>query len=126
MIEENENINAEEKQNDKETSSKPSFFRGVLDGTIIAREGFLNQVPFILFLSALAIIYIANRYHAESVVREQSTLQKEIKELRSEAITTDSELMKLNRQTEVFKMVEKRKLGLYESLEPPTKIAIED
>jgi hypothetical protein len=100
-------------------------FRGILDGSLLAKKEVAKQLPFIIFLTLLGIIYIANRYHAERVSREVLSLQEEVKELRAESITTASELMFISKQSEVSKLVEQRGLGLKESLEPPKKIVIE-
>ena len=99
--------------------------KDLLDGSIIANDFILKQLPYIVFLVILAFIYIANRYHAEKVVRASIELTKEINELRAEAITTASELMFSSKQSEVAKLVEIRGLGLIESMEPPKKIIIE-
>ena len=77
-----------------------------------------------LFLTFLAILYIANRYHAEKILRESVALQNEIKELRSEEITTASDLMYNSKQSEILKMVQRKGLGLEESTTPPKKIVV--
>lgn len=100
-------------------------FRGILDGSLLARREVAKQLPFIIFLTLLGIIYIANRYHAERLSREVISLQAEVKELRAESITTASELMFISKQSEVSKLVEQKGLGLKESLVPPKKIVIE-
>ena len=97
-----------------------------MDGSLIANDFIVKQLPYIVFLVFLAFIYIANRYNAEKVVRESIELTKEINELRAEAITTSSELMFISKQSEVSKLVEKRGLGLKESVEPPRKIVIKE
>jgi hypothetical protein len=114
----------EEKQERKE--SKLGSIKDLLDGSLIANDFIVSQLPYIVFLVLLAFIYIANRYNAEKVVRESIELTKEINELRAEAITTSSELMFISKQSEVSKLVQKRGLGLKESVEPPRKIVIED
>lgn len=114
----------EEKQERKE--SKLGSIKDLLDGSLIANDFIVKQLPFIVFLVFLAFVYIANRYHAEKVVRASIELTKEINELRAEAITISSELMFISKQSEVAKIVEKRGLGLKESIEPPRKIVIED
>ncbi|MFC2104838.1 FtsL-like putative cell division protein [Bacteroidota bacterium] len=113
----------EEKQERKE--SKLGSIKDLLDGSLIANDFIVKQLPFIVFLVILAFIYIANRYHAEKVVRASIELSREINDLRAEAITTSSELMLISKQSEVAKLVEKRGLGLKESVEPPRKIVIE-
>ena len=114
----------EEKQERKE--QKIGSVKDLLDGSLIANDFIVKQLPYIVFLVILAFIYIANRYHAEKVVRQNVELTKEINELRAEAITTSSELMFISKQSEVAKLVEKRGLGLKESVEPPRKIVIEE
>ena len=114
----------EEKQEKKE--SKLGSIKDLLDGSLIANDFIVKQLPYIVFLVILAFIYIANRYNAEKVVRESIELTKEINDLRAEAITTSSELMFISKQSEVSKLVEKRGLGLKESVEPPRKIVIEE
>ncbi len=114
----------EEKQERKE--HRFGSIKELLDGSLIANDFIVRQLPYIVFLVILAFIYIANRYHAEKVIRTSIEFTKEINELRAEAITTSSELMFISKQSEVAKLVEKRGLGLKESVEPPRKIVIED
>jgi len=99
--------------------------KSLIDGSVLTRDGVVKQVPFIIFLTFLAIIYIANRYHAERVVRETVKIQHEVKELRFESITTASGLMYISKQSEVARLVKEKKLGLEELIEPPSKIVIE-
>jgi hypothetical protein len=94
----------------------------LLDGTVLIRENMTRQLPFLLFLTFLGIIYIGNRFHAEKMVREITELKTEVANLRSEQITTTSELMNISRPSEVAALVRSRNLGLKESLEPPKKL----
>ncbi len=101
---------------------KGTSFREFLDGTVLTRKNVVKQLPFIIFLSFIGIIYIGNRFHAEKVVRDITRIQTEVKNLRAEEITTASELMKLSKQSEVVRLVKENNLGLVESTEPPAKI----
>jgi hypothetical protein len=94
----------------------------IIDGTILVRENVIRQLPFLLFLTILGIIYIGNRFHAERMVRQIDHLKIEVSNLRSEQITTTSELMNISRPSEVAALVELRGLGLKESMEPPKKL----
>lgn len=124
MVKENEKHIEFIKEN--ETSFKPegSFLRGMVDGTLLTRKKVVKQLPFIFYLVFLSLIYISNRYHAESLRNKITSLRETTDELRSEAIFVSSELMKLSRQTEVADEVEKKGLGLKESVEPPKKIIV--
>jgi hypothetical protein len=101
---------------------KKTSFRDLIDGSILTRKAIAKQLPFVLFLSFLAIIYIGNGYHAEKVIRDLTRLQTEVKDLRAESITTASELMFISKQSEVIKMVKENQLDLEESVTPPIKI----
>ncbi|MFA8435602.1 MAG: FtsL-like putative cell division protein [Marinifilaceae bacterium] len=93
-----------------------------IDGSVLTRDAVVQQLPFVLFLVILAIFYISNRYRSERVYREMVTLEKELKELRFESITTASDLMNMSKQSEVARRVRREGLGLQESVDPPVKI----
>ena len=107
----------------QEEHGTPKFrIRELLDGTILVRENVLKQLPFVLFLTLLGIIYIGNRFHAERMVRKISEMKTEVGNLRSEEITITSELMNISRPSEVAALVASKKMGLKESMVPPKKI----
>lgn len=96
----------------------------IFDGSLLTRETVVRQLPFVLFITFLIILYIGNRYHAEKVIRETMQLQNELRELRARAISTASELEFISTQTEVAKMVQHRSMGLEEAVDPPVKITV--
>jgi len=102
------------------------LFKYFLDGSILTRQFLVKQMPFVLFLTVLAVVYIGNRYRTEGMLRDIITLQKEIKELRSEYITIKTEIMYLQRKSEVKKRVKQNGLQLYESKHPPLKVTIKN
>lgn len=96
----------------------------VFDGSVLTKDRVVRQLPFVLFVTFLIILYIGNRYHSEKVIRQTMELQTELKELRARSISTASELEFLSRQSEVAKLVEQKGLGLKEAVEPPIKITV--
>lgn len=123
MEKERENIEFIEEKPDVKPSKK-GIVKELLDGSVLTREVVVKQLPFIIFLTILAFIYIGNRYHAEKMVRKSNELQKELRELRAQAITTSAELMHISRQSEVLKLIRKYDLGLKESTVPPKKLIV--
>ena len=81
-----------------------------------------KNIWYMIFLSALTIAYITNRYHAEKIVRETAKMEIKLKELRSEHIAIASELMQISKQSEVAKRINDREIKLEESTEAPIKI----
>lgn len=94
----------------------------VVSGSFLTREQTLRQLPFIFFLSLLAVGYIANGYYAEEKIRQLNRVTLELKELHSEYIITKSDLMFISKQSEVAKA--SSKLGIHESVVPPKKILV--
>jgi hypothetical protein len=101
---------------------KPLRVKEFLDGSILVREAMTRQLPFVLFLTVLAVLYIGNRYHAERMVRKISETEIEVKNLRAEQITIAAELMNISKPSEVAAIVDSKNLGLKPSVEPPKKL----
>jgi hypothetical protein len=114
----------EKKEGKKKRKSRKRTFRAFVDGTFLANKVVLEQLPFILFLTVLTLIYIGNRYHAEKIVRETNRLKREINALRAEAISTSAELMYKSTKSQVLRAIREKNLGLEESRVPPKKIVI--
>jgi cell division protein FtsL len=80
----------------------------------------VRNIPFFLFLSLLAVVYIYNGHYAEKTIKNINRTARELKELQYEYKTVKSELMFKSKQSEVVKAVEP--LGLKALLQPPVKI----
>jgi hypothetical protein len=102
--------------------NKPLRVKEFLDGSILVRDAMTRQLPFVLFLTVLAVLYIGNRYHAERMVRKISETELEVKNLRAEQITITAELMNISKPSEVAAIVDEKNLGLKPSVEPPKKL----
>ena len=119
MSREKRNIEFDQSIEEKE---KSFALRDLLDGNVLTRKAVLKQGRFILLLVLVAFLSIANRNHAEKTVIRLNLLQSDVKELRARSISTSSELVKVSRQWEVLRLVERYELGLEENLEPPKKL----
>jgi hypothetical protein len=91
---------------------------------IFSKEGHLAAMPFVFFLMGMALLYIANSYHAEHTIRQIDRTAKELKLLRTEYISGKSELMFTSKQSHVALM--SLPLGLKESQDAPLKIVVRD
>jgi hypothetical protein len=86
------------------------------------RKGFnydriVQNIPFFLFLAALAIVYIYNGHHADKLVRKIADTEKNIKELEYEYKTVQSDLIFRSKASELIGAV--APLGLKEPKMPP-------
>jgi hypothetical protein len=129
LKQEEENVIAEETQQappppkKKKKSGLIKSLNTVFSGTFLSNDKVVKHVPFILFLSVIAILYIANGYWADDKVRQVNKISAQLKELRSEYISTKSDLAFVSKQSEVAKAADK--LGLKESITPPMKIVVD-
>ncbi len=77
----------------------------------------VKNIPFFLFVAALAIVYIYNGHYSDSTIKNISKTSREVKELQFEYKTIKSEVMLRSKQSELAKAV--GPLGLKELSEPP-------
>ena len=94
----------------------------VLDGRLLADTVLRRNMVFILFLTLLGILYIANGYNTDKLFMKKVALEKELSDLRFESVTTSSELMRISVPSEVERRVKEAGLDLVQSKEPPIKI----
>ena len=80
-------------------------------------QSIVKQVPFFLFLTVLAVVYIFNGHYADKTIRKINRTAKEVKELRYEYIAVKSKVMYQSKQSELVKAVVP--LGLKELTESP-------
>ena len=109
----------QEKQKKAKKLFKPSEFTFFL-----SKDRLPQLIPFILFLTFLAVVYIANSHYALKLVRQTDDLGKEIKEQRAEYITIRSDLENKSKQSEVAKRLSGS--GLKELRTQPLKITVTD
>lgn len=114
-----------EKSENKKKAKTGSFIKELLSGSMITEKIILKNLWYILLITLLAAIYIGNRFHAEKITRETAKLQREVKELRAESLSTSANLMFISRQSEVQRLVKERGLNLEELKTPPYKLLVD-
>jgi hypothetical protein len=89
----------------------------------INEKMFLKHVPFFLFLFFLAIFYIFNSHLTGRILRKIGQTDKEVKRLRWELMTLESNLMNIGKPSELANKVDTA--GLKELKSPPQIIYIQ-
>jgi hypothetical protein len=102
-------IMSEEKNNKQEPAKKRR--------QLIGYRWIVKNIPFFLFLSVLAVIYIYNGHYADKTIRNINHVSKELKELQYEYKTLKSEVMFRSKQSELAKAVAPS--GLKDLMIPP-------
>lgn len=112
-------------KNTERAKNRRNGLKSLLGGSLLASEKVLKQMPFVFFLVFLGILLISNRYWSEKTIRKMETVQDSIKELRAESVTYETDLMKMNRPSEIVDKVKASGLGLEEPDQPPHKLKVE-
>ena len=89
----------------------------ILKGEFITQKSNEKLIPFLLMIVVLGLINIRSSFHAEKLLKQSISLEKEVADLRLTYITTKSELMSVYRRSIVEVLVESQ--GLKTSLTPP-------
>lgn len=77
----------------------------------------VRQVPFFLFLAALAVLYIYNGHNADKTIRRIGRASSELKDLQGEYKSVTGDVLLRSRQSEMVETV--KPLGLKELAEEP-------
>lgn len=92
-------------------------------GIKVDNQAAFQYMPFILFLTVLGIIYIANTFRAEKLNHRINNLEKEVELLRVDYRTLKYDFINVSKRTQITEKV--KKLGLVPSNEPPIVIEVE-
>lgn len=106
-------------------SSKFSI-KDLLGGNVLSKEVVTRQIPFLLFITTAILLYIFNQYRGENIMRQIMTLEKRVREMRAESVSTAFDLQELSKQSEVTRMITGQGLLLQEAKTPPYKIEMDE
>jgi hypothetical protein len=83
----------------------------------LSHRWLVKNIPFFLFLAALAVLYIYNGHYADNTIRRIGTTNRELKELEYEYKAIRGEVMFRSKQSELARAV--APIGLKELMAPP-------
>jgi len=119
----------EEKGNIRENGYKQikpgSFIKELLSGSMVSEKIILKNLGYVSLITFLTAVYIGNRFHAEKITRESTKLQREVKDLRAESLSTSADLMDISKRSEVFTLIREKGLNLEELKAPPFKLLVD-
>jgi hypothetical protein len=116
---------AGKKENSTTQPKSGAFLKELISGSMVSEKIILQNLGYISLIAFLAAGYIANRFHAEKITRETSRLQREVKDLRAEALSTSADLMYVSRQSQVYSLIKEKGLNLEELKTPPYKLLVD-
>ncbi len=108
---EDQNIDKERRKN---------FFLKRNRRRLLYNRWLVKNIPFYFFVSALAVIYIANGHYADKTIRKINATAKHLKEMEYEYKTVKRDVIFRSKESELAKAV--APLGLKELLVPPVRL----
>lgn len=91
--------------------------KGVVSGELLFKTGVVRNLPFLLYVTLLMILYIAYGYYVDATVHKYSKEEKVAEELYSELQSLMEVYDQESLQSKIA--VDVKPLGLYESKYPP-------
>jgi hypothetical protein len=88
----------------------------------MSAELILQNLPFVVFIGFLAVVYIANAHNAEKRIREVYQYQKEVKDLRREYHSLRADIAFNSRRTELARQLKDKGIG--QSIQRQKKIKV--
>lgn len=99
------------------------FINEIFDGSFMTKNSLIRNLKLIILIIACIFVYISNHYAVIMKLSEIDRLQKEFTNVKYEALTISSQLMRESRQSFVREMVKERGLELEDSTIPPYAIS---
>ena len=107
---------------EEKVDASEDFIKKILSGGSFSSSAVIRNMPFLLFLFFLGMMYIANRHHAENTARKIDKLSREVKVMSWEYKTHKTDLMLKSTQSEIASKVDT--FGLKILTAPPKKLLV--
>jgi len=102
---------------DKEIKEQPVTGQKMDWRKMISHKWVVRNIPFFLFLTVLAVLYIYNGHYTDKLILKINTTEKQIKELEYQYKTIKSDVIFRSKASELIEAV--KPLGLKELTKPP-------
>ena len=103
----------------------PRFIRPIgafINGSFLGKEKVVQYLPFAAFLTLIMVCYISYGFYTEKSVKDLRKLETQLKDVRSEHLSWQSELDSLRQQSSVAESI--AAMGLKETTQPPVVIEV--
>jgi len=107
-------------------ASYRALLKEVFDGTILTKGFFKKNVWMVVIVVTGILVYIGNHYGVIMALNKIDDLNQTLADVKYEAMTQSSLLMRESRQSRVKALVEEKGLELVDSKNPPFVITVEE
>ena len=107
-------------EENKDEGKKANVFQKKKHWQWLYNRWIVKNIPFYFFISAIAIVYIANGHYADKTMRKINETEKNLKEMEYEYKTVKQEVIFRSKESELARVV--APLGLKPLMAPPFRI----
>lgn len=111
-----------EEPNKLESENKGISLKEFVDGKAVS-DFLKNQAGLIALILFFMFFYISNRYECQQKLMDIVKLEKQLTDVKYEALTRSAELMGGSKQSQVKELIVEKGIELEESQTPPYSIA---
>lgn len=88
-------------------------------GGVLSQDEFTRRLPVLVYVVFLMLLYIANGFHIQHKHSELDRITDELKQLKTQAVTSSAVRMTLTRQSEIERWLRERNIPLTQDGPPP-------
>lgn len=88
-------------------------------GGVLSQDEFTRRLPVLVYVVFLMLLYIANGFHIQHKHSELDRITDELKQLKTQAVTSSAVRMTLTRQSEIERLLRERNIPLTQDGPPP-------
>ena len=108
-----------EKKNNASATGKKAG-KVIIQGRIFSLEFFKRNWVYVVFVMAMALAYIGNKFACQSSMEELLQLQKtDLVNAQTDLVSASAKYNSMIRESEMVKLINERHLGLAAPLDPP-------
>ena len=108
-----------EKKNNASTTGKKAG-KVIIQGRIFSLEFFKRNWVYVVFVMAMALAYIGNKFACQSSMEELLQLQKtDLVNAQTDLVSSSAKYNSMIRESEMTKLMQEKRLGLAAPTEPP-------
>jgi len=110
----------EKMSNAAETGKKAG--KTILQGRIFSLEFFKRNWVYIVFVVAMALAYIGNKFACQRSIQELLSLKTDLANAQSDLVVSSAKYNSMIRESEMVKLMNEKHLGLSAPSEPPYEL----
>ena len=102
------------------TSKKAS--KHFIQGRMLSLEFFKRYWVYAVFIVAMALAYIGNKFACQRSIQEMLSLKTDLANAQTDLVNASAQYNSMIRESEMVKLINERHLGLAAPLDPPYEL----